>query len=492
VIRVSQWAEIRHLHLVDKVPKRAIARRLGIDRKTVDRALGRDAAPRRISPPRARRLDAFRVEIEGWLKEERRLTAKRVGTLLKERHPELVIRPRAVRRFVARVRDALFVPEAFVHRTHRPGHTLEVDFGETLLEVAGVLVRGHYVVATLPACNVHFAKVYPMERLECLLDGLLSAFLWFGGLTERAVLDNTSLAVREVLRGTERLENRTFHAFRGELALAAEFCAPAKGWEKGSVEGGVEYVRENCFRPLLKVASWGQANARILEILDADLDVRRLADGRTCREALAAERARLRPLPLHLPDACRIQPRVIDKFGHVGVDGVRYSVPIEHAYKAAIVRLFFDRLEIQVEGLAVASHPRSFRRGENVLDPRHVLRLLARKPRAAAEATALQGLPEAFHELRRALREATRRPDHEWVEVLRLLEIHTQEEVEAAVKRALERGSPRLATIRQLLRRSEPAAVPAEPVVLTRPDLKAVTVPPAQLSPYDTLTEAFA
>lgn len=46
---MSQWAEIRHLFLVERVPKRAIARRLGVDRKTVERALGRDAAPRRVS-----------------------------------------------------------------------------------------------------------------------------------------------------------------------------------------------------------------------------------------------------------------------------------------------------------------------------------------------------------------------------------------------------------------------------------------------------------
>ena len=489
---MSQWAEIRHLFLVERIPKRAIARRLGVDRKTVERALGRDGPPRRVSPPRGRRLDGCRAEVEAWLVEEPRLTAKRVGALLRERHPELAVRERALRRYVAEVKGRLFAPEAFVHRTHRPGHTLEGDFGETVIEVAGRLAKVRYFVAALPASNAYFAKVYPVERLECLLDGLLSAFVHLGGLTERVVLDNTSLAVREVLRGPERVENRVFHAFRGELALGADFCAPRKGWEKGSVEGGVGYVRENCFRPLLKAASFEEANRRILALLEADLATRRLADGRSCQEALAQERASLRPLPAHLPDACRTLPRVIDKFGHLLVDGVRYSVPIEHAYRPGLLRLFHDRIEVQVEGATVCSHVRSFRRGENVLDPRHVLRLLERKHRAAGEATALEGLPEAFHELRRALRERTRQPDREWIAVLQLLEQHTQEEVEAAVVRAQERGSPRLATIRQLLRRAEPAPIRAEPVALARPELAALSVPPANLSPYDTLTEAMA
>jgi transposase len=487
---MSQWAEIRHLYFVEHVPLRAIGRRLGVDRKTVKRVVGATAAPAgRRSPPRGRRLDPYRGEIEALLRDERRLTAKRIGALLRERHPDLDLRPRAVRRYVASVRLSLFAPEAFVHRTHVPGTTLEADFGETWVEIAGEAIKARFFVATLPASNAYFARLYPVERLECLFDGLLAAFRYFGGLSERVVMDNTSLAVREVLRGPEREENRAFQAFRGELALAADFCAPRKGWEKGSVEGGVGYVRENALRPRLVAASFEEANARLASILEADLDLRRLPDGRTCREALEEERRRLRPLPEHLPDACRTLPRVVDKFGHVLVDAVRYSVPIECAYRPALVRLFPDRIDVHVDDARVASHPRSFRRGTNVLDARHVLTLLARKRRAAGEATALLDLPPVFEELRVALREQTRRPEREWVEVLKLLLTDPQEEVEAATRWAIERGSPRLATIRMILRREEGPPPPASPVSLTREDLAAVSVEKPDLSAYDALAK---
>ncbi len=41
MIRVSQWAEVRQLHLVEGVPKKEIARRLRLDVKTVRRAIRR-------------------------------------------------------------------------------------------------------------------------------------------------------------------------------------------------------------------------------------------------------------------------------------------------------------------------------------------------------------------------------------------------------------------------------------------------------------------
>lgn len=488
---MSQWAEIRHLHFVQKLGKRAIARRLGVDRKTVTRVLGEAAARTgRRSPRRGRRLDAHRPAIIAWLEAEPCLTAKRIGALLRGTHPGLVVRPRALREYVAQAKASLRTREAFVHRTHPPGATLEVDFGQTYLVIAGQLRRGHYLVATLPASNAYFVKIYPFERLECLLDGIVCAFRYFGGLTGRLVLDNTSLAVREVLRGPERDENRAFQAFRGELALHADFCAPRKGWEKGSVEGGVGYARDNCFRPRMEAASWEAANEKILHTLDADLDTRQLPDGRTARQALAEERVLLRPLPIHLPEACRTHPRGIDKFGHVTVDGVRYSVPIEHAYGSAIVRLYHDRVAVAVGADVVASHVRAWKPGANVLDPLHILSLLIRKHRAAGEATALLNLPPVFERLRAALRDETRRSDREWIEVLQLMHHHTLEEVAHAAELAIDKGSPRLATIRALLRREEGPPAPVEPVSIERADIAAIYVKPADLTAYDQLGRA--
>ena len=75
---------------------------------------------------------------------------------------------------------------------------------------------------------------------------------------------------------------------------------------------------------------------------------RHLDDGRPVQEALALERQHLRAMPAHLPDTCRVVARVADKFGHVRVDHITYSVPIRHAYRPVWVKLYHDRVAIAV------------------------------------------------------------------------------------------------------------------------------------------------
>jgi transposase len=477
------------MHLVEGVPKKEIARRFGLDVKTVRRAIERETAQaKRSSPRRRRRLDRWREQITELLLDEPDITAKRIGRLL----PDEVgpIRPRTIRKYVADLRAELKPKEAFVHRTHAPGDTMEVDFGESWAVVAGEKHKIKFLVVTLPASNTYFAKAYPAERIECLLDGLAAAFVWFGGLPRRAVLDNTSLAVKKVLKGTERIENQVFHGFRGAWPLHADFCAPGKGWEKGSVERGVEYVRANVFRPMPRVESWNELNALIVKELDRDLDHRRLPDGRTARQALVAEREHLRPLPDHRPETCRVLTCVANKYGHVNVDRSTYSVPTQHARRPVTVKLFHDEVVIAHSGEVLARHERSFREGSTIIDPLHVLALLERKHRAVAESTAIQqwSLSAAFHQLRAELHGRTRKPDQEWVRVLRLLEEYPVEQVELAVKAALDRGSPRLDTVQMILRQdlTEPPRVMA-PLAMERIELFAIEIAEPELSAWDVL-----
>ena len=188
---------------------------------------------------------------------------------------------------------------------------------------------------------------------------------------------------------------------------------------------------------------------------------------------MALERRRLRAMPAHLPATCRVVARVADKFDHVQVDHVTCSVPIRHACQPVWVKLYHDRVAVAAGAEVVAEHPRAFSRGAKVLDAFHVLPLLERKHRAVAEATAPAGwrLAPVWEQVRVELAKHTRKPDQEWVRMLRLLETHPAAAVERALAAALERHSPRLETVRLLLRQQQADPPPVcPPVTGVRPE----------------------
>ena len=101
---MTNWTEVRRLHFEEGVPKKELARRFERDIKTIRRALSR-AQDELESARRPRRLDPYRDEIAGWLREDPEVTAKDVCERLLPRLGP--ISDRTVRKFVAELREDL-------------------------------------------------------------------------------------------------------------------------------------------------------------------------------------------------------------------------------------------------------------------------------------------------------------------------------------------------------------------------------------------------
>ena len=143
------------------------------------RAVDQPTAPVRVSPPRVSKPGPVAGPVHAVAARRGKLTAKRVRRLLLPLAG--AVSSRTVRRYVAALRGRVTSTEAFVHRSVARGTMMEVDFGESLVDIAGTPCKVKYLVATLPYSNAYFAKAYPVERLESLLDGIESAFAYFGG-----------------------------------------------------------------------------------------------------------------------------------------------------------------------------------------------------------------------------------------------------------------------------------------------------------------------
>lgn len=59
MLNVEQWADLRRLHFIEKVGIRELARRTGLHRTTIRRALRSADPPRYARPPRSSKLDPF-------------------------------------------------------------------------------------------------------------------------------------------------------------------------------------------------------------------------------------------------------------------------------------------------------------------------------------------------------------------------------------------------------------------------------------------------
>jgi hypothetical protein len=133
-----------------------------------------------------------------------------------------------------------------------------------------VLINGVTVtvkVAHVRLCHSRmlFVRAYPRETQEMVFDAHNRAFAFFKGACTRGIYDNMKTAVEAVFIGKDRQFNRRFLRMCGHYLVEPTACTPASGWEKGQVENQVGVVRERFFTPRLRVASYEELNAWLLD-----------------------------------------------------------------------------------------------------------------------------------------------------------------------------------------------------------------------------------
>ena len=291
--------------------------------------------------------------------------------------------------------------EMFVPLSHAPGHA-QCDFGEVLVIIAGVQHKAHYFILDLPHSDGCFVKAYPAETTEAFLDGHVSAFAFLGGVPQSILYDNTKLAVARILGDGRRKRTRAFTELQSHYLFDDRFGRPAKGNDKGKVEGMVGYVRRNFLVPIPSFESFAALNAhlerRCLERMDATLRGHSETIGQRMERNLEA----LLPLPPVPYDACDRQAGRVSSLSLVRYRTNDYSVPVAYGHRDVIVRGYVDQVVISCGSEIIARHPRSYDRDDFVYDPIHYLPLLEQKIRALDQAAPLQGwdLPDEFGTLR--------------------------------------------------------------------------------------------
>lgn len=385
MIPLDLWLDIR-ARRNEGEPIRGIARATGASKNTVKKYLNSDAPPRQSRPKeRGSAMARFEAQVDELLRESPAIRSSRIVAIVRERIDSTFrIGERAARKYVASRRRLVRPKEAFVRLVYAPGDQMQFDFKDVVATIDGVRTDLHMFVARLSYSTKWFARCYRTEDRPALFDGLLRSCVSFGGIAREGLFDNASTAVTRVLRGRDRVKNTEFAEFCGSLGLSVQFAAPAKGNEKGGVEGLHGYIDDNVFTPMPEAATLDEINEQLATFCRDD--DKRVVAGEPVGSRFEREAIALRPLPGILPAPCIRESVRINKFSEATYKTNRYSVPTAFAHRDAIVECYADRIRIVVETDVAADQPRSFGKNESVLDPAHFIELLSLKHRAVEHA----------------------------------------------------------------------------------------------------------
>jgi transposase len=381
---------------------------------------------------------------------KQRHTAKRIFDRLREEH-QFTGGYTIVKDYVRS--ELLRSREMFIPLTHVPGEA-QADFGEALVVIAGVEQKAHYLAMDLPHSDDCFVAAFPAETTEAFLEGHVLAFAHFGAVPTRILYDNTKIAVARILGGEERQRTRAFSELQSYYLFADKFGRPAKGNDKGKVEGIVGYSRRNFMVPIPRAGSWEELNAQLAERCRKRCERRLRGHKETISERFERDRAAMLPLPAAPYEACEKISARVSSLSLVRYRSNDYSVPTEYGHRQVWVKGYVHEVVIACASQVIARHARSYEREDVVFDPLHYLALLEQKTRALDQAAPLAGwlLPECFAQLRRLLEARLKKHgSREYVQVLRLMESFAVDEVTYAVEHALRLSTISFDAVRHLL-----------------------------------------
>ena len=444
VYQVEAYARVRRAVQVDGMSIRQAAREFGLARKTIRKMLQYSLPPgyARTKPVERPMLGPWLGIIDQILVEDRsqpkkqRHTAKRIFDRLKAEHAfggGYTI----VKDYVRQAR--LQHKEVFVPLAHPPGDA-QADFGEALVVIGGVEQKAHFQCFDLPHSDDCFVIAFPAENTEAFLEGHNQAFAYWAGVPRTILYDNTRIAVKEIAGDGERKPTEAFSGLQSHYLFAAKFGRPGKGNDKGSVEGLVGYARRNFLVPVPHVVSWEELNRHLREQCIKRRERKLWGHTETIAERFKRDQEGLLPLPPAPLEACQQRTTRASSQALVRYETNDYSVPTEYGHRQVLVKAFVWEVVIGTASEVIARHARSYGREEMIFNPLHYLALLEQKTNALDQAAPLEGwhLPEEFIELRRQMEARLgKRGRREYVQVLRLLETFSLQEVSAAVRHAL-------------------------------------------------------
>ncbi len=409
MLRLEGFMEIQKLH-ADGLSVSEIARQLDLDRKTVRKYL-REAPREYERKPKRWKVDPFR----GYLRERWEQGVRNASRLFREvqkrGYPGALTQvKKVVRPWRTEERE-----RAFVRFETAPGEQAQMDWGH----FGNWQGQRLYAFAlTLCWSRMLFVEFTQRQDIETLLNCMVHAFHYFGGMTATILTDNMKTVVVERVDGQPRFHPKMLD-FASYYGFVPRVCHPYRPQTKGKIESTIRYVKSS-FWPPLDFDTLAALNAQALGWCDeanrrVHATTREVPLERFAREDLTS----LAGQPDY--DTSYVSYRRVAKDCLLSYRGNRYSVPHAYAGSSVVVREPLDSgsIRIFVQQDLIAEHRKAPGRGEIVSERVHY-GSLPRRPRVptlAMPAPVAQLMPGPGVGLHHAIPEVEMRPLSTYEEV---------------------------------------------------------------------------
>ena len=483
-------AEIRRLATTEGWLHGRIARHLRVHHSTVRRVLAQEDSHDDGKRRRASMLDRFVPWLCEQLARFPTLPANQLYDMARQRgYPggadhfrhrlaELGLRPRRA-------------PEAFFVLRTLPAEQAQVDWADFgWRKVQGGTRRLLAFVMVLSFSRHLFVRFFFDARLPSFLAGHVEAFAAFGGVPRLLLYDNLKTAVLERVD-----EGIRFHPRLLELADAHGYeprpVAPRRGNEKGRVERSIRYLR-SAFFPLRAHLALDALNAEARRWC-IEVAARRSWPQdrqRTVEQAWRQEQPLLLPLPATRFLCHETIVATVRRTPYVAFDANRYSIPHDRIDRTLTVLAGLEAVRIFDREIEIATHRRSWDKGQLIERQEHLDALWQAKRKARlhrGQDRLLRTVPAA----QPLLVALAKRQSHLATAVdrlLRLLDEHGRDELTIAITEALTAGSPHPDTVRLVLDRRRAQRGQLPPLSIELPDdprVRDLVVIPHSLADYD-------
>jgi transposase len=280
--------------------------------------------------------------------------------------------------FCERYREWLGRRGLTMRQEHLAGEKLFVDYAGKKPHIVdgktGEVIEVELFVAVLGASNYTYAEATLTQRGPDFIASHVRALGFLGGVPAALVPDQLKSGVTVSCRYEPGIQ-RTYEDLASHYGTTVLPARPRRPRDKAKVEVAVQIVERWILARLRHETffSLEALNERIAELL-VDLNNRRMRVYRASRQELfeRIDRPALRPAPS--------EPFVYSEWKTARVN-IDYHVELDHHYYSAIHALVHEQVEARLtgttveifhKGVRVASHLRSYRRGQHTTIAEHM------------------------------------------------------------------------------------------------------------------------